>query len=218
VYPGFLEHIQGKEILDHGSGLGFQSAALAMRGAKHVVGLDVRADHMQIAQDLILRLGLEDRVEFRECLGPELEGRFDLVISQNSMEHYPDPAGCLAEMVRALKPSGKILLTFGPPWHAPHGSHMHFFTRVPWVNLLFREKTVINVRRHFRDDGARRYEEVEGGLNRMTLRKFDRLLAGAGLRVLYRRNEGVKGLHFLTKIPVLRELFTNNIACELARE
>ena len=67
-----------------------------------------------------------------------------------------------------------------------------------------------------RSRGAADY--AGGGLNRMTLRKFDRLLAEVGLRVLYRRNEGVKGLHFLTKIPVLRELFTNNIACELARE
>lgn len=216
-YPDFLQQIAGKDVLDHGCGRGLQSLALALRGAGHVLGFDTRISNYKPAEDQVRRLGLEGKVEFRGRLDPALDGRFDIVISKDSMEHYPDPARCLAELARLLKPDGRILLTFGPPWFAPYGSHMQFFTRIPWVNLLFSEKTVMNVRAHFRSDGATCYEEVLGGLNRMTIKKFDRLLAAAGLRVLYCRYDGVRGLGFLTKIPLLRELFTNNIHCELAK-
>lgn len=37
-----------------------------------------------------------------------------------------------------------------------------------------------------RSDGAERYEDVESGLNRMSLRKFDRLLKSSGLSVVRR--------------------------------
>ena len=218
MFPGLFQMIEGKEILDFGCGLGYQTAAMALRGAKRVVGVDLRADHLELASAMLRSLGLQERAEVKHGIGPELSGKFDLVISQNSMEHYTDPVGCLSEMARALKADGKILLTFGPPWYAPLGSHMHFFTRVPWVNILFSEKTVMSVRRNFRNDGATRYEEVEGGLNRMSLKKFDRVVDEAGLRPLNRRYFGVKRFDLPTKLPFLKELFTNNVASELVRK
>ena len=75
----------------------------------------------------------------------------------------------------------------------------------------------MNVRRHFRDDGAVRYEDVELGLNKMTVRKFEEIIKALNLTLAYKRYDCVKGLNFLGKIPGLRELFINCISCVLVK-
>ena len=116
-----------------------------------------------------------------------------------------------------VKPGGPILMTFGPPWLAPFGSHMDYFTPLPWVNILFSEDAVLRVRARYRNDGATRYEDVEGGLNRMTVAKFERIVAGCGLAIEYQHYECSWGLTFLSRIPAIRELFVNHISCVLRR-
>jgi hypothetical protein len=120
-------------------------------------------------------------------------------------------------MKRAAKTGGRIYITFGPPWFAPYGSHMHFFTKVPWVNILFSERTVMNVRRLFRQDGAARYIDVESGLNKMSLARFDRIVRGSGLRVEWRTHELVKGIDALRLLPFASEFFVNRVNCALRR-
>lgn len=205
----------GQRVLDFGCGTGQQTLALAREGATHVCGVDINAALLETARTLAAQAPEGDRVSF--VLGAESlpDGSFDMILSQNSMEHFPDPVGVLRTMRRLLRPGGRVLITFGPPWFAPYGSHMHFFTRVPWVQLLFPERTVMRVRSRFRDDGATRYEDVVGGLNRMSVGKFERLVASCGLRPLYRRYECVKGLDALGHVPVVRELFVNHITCVL---
>jgi SAM-dependent methyltransferase len=215
-FPDLRDLVRGRRVLDFGCGDGMQSAALAREGAALVVGVDTNARTLARARDRAARLGLEPgRVRFHERLPAELAGSFDVVVSQDAMEHFGDPAGVLREMRAALAPGGRLLVTFGPPWYAPSGSHMHFFTPVPWVNLLFSERTVMAVRARYRQDGARRYEEVESGLNRMSLARFERIVEQSGLRMARRRYECVKGLDFLRHPPLLRELFVNNVSCVL---
>jgi SAM-dependent methyltransferase len=131
------------------------------------------------------------------------------------MEHFPDPADALRQMERLLKPTGRILITFGEPWLSPWGSHMQFFCKVPWLNLWFSERTIMTVRSLYRQDGATRYEDVESGLNKMTLQKFERIVRDSGLVMEHRRYRCLKGLDFLARTP-LRELFVNQINCVLA--
>jgi hypothetical protein len=118
-------------------------------------------------------------------------------------------------MKSALKSDGKLLVTFGPPWYAPYGSHMQFFTRMPWVNILFSERTVMRVRARYRSDGAMRYRDVESGLNQMTVAKFEALVKRNGLLLEEGRYQCIKGLNGLGRIPFLRELFVNHISCVL---
>jgi SAM-dependent methyltransferase len=210
-----LDRVVDKEVLDFGCGTGYQSVALARAGAKHVVGLDVNPSYLEKARQLANQTGLDGKVTFLDRLNRSFRARFDVVISQNTMEHFPQPIDVLREMKLVLKDGGVIFITFGPPWFAPYGSHMNFFVRLPWVNILFDEKTIMTVRSYFRKDGAKRYEDVEGGLNKMTVRKFEKLTSIPGLRVEYQRYDCVKGLNFLGKLPLIREVFVNQISCVL---
>lgn len=172
-----------------------------------VTGVDTDRGYLAEA---IRRYGEE--CEFLTAIpsGPQ----WDVVLSINSMEHYPDPKRTLDDMLRATKPGGKILITFGPLWWAPWGSHMQFFCRVPWIQLWFCERAIMTVRSKYRPDGAMRFEDCQGGLNRMSVRQFESLINGYNADVRY---IAVKHLQPLTHIPVLRELFTNHAIAELTR-
>lgn len=209
-YPDLRELVSDKSVLDFGCGYGYQAVTLAERYGAKVVGLDTNPAQIAAAT----KHG-GDRVRFIEKLEPD--ETFDIIISQNAMEHFPYPVDVLSQMKRALKPSGKILVTFGPPWYSPKGSHMGFFCSIPWVNVLFPERAVMNVRSRYMRDGAKRYEEVESGLNKMSLAKFSKVVSESGLRVERLRYRCVKELNFLAKIPVIRELMCNHVTAILHR-
>jgi len=215
--PRFDEMVRDRDVLDFGCGSGRQALALAQGGARRVVGVDLDRRAIEQARASAGRLGLDGRTEFRVAYDETLARCFDVVISHNSMEHFGDPGLVLGMMGSALKPGGKLVITFGPPWYAPYGAHMWFFTQVPWVQLWFSEATVMRVRSRYRRDGALRYEDVEKGLNRMSIARFERLIAASGLRVDYLAYRCTKGLNFLGRIPLLRELFTTQVTCILLR-
>jgi len=218
VFPDLAQRVAHRDILDFGCGIGLQAAAIARSGARYVLGIDTNEKTLVQARTLAHELHLESQMEFAVRLEDHFKQRFDVVISQNSMEHFSDPLGSLEEMKLALKSKGSILITFAPPWYAPYGSHMHFFTKVPWVNILFSEETVMKVRAYFRSDGAARYEDVESGLNRMTVAKFEDLMANIGMKTEGVNYPCVKVLNFLAKILVVRELFINEVSCILSKD
>jgi SAM-dependent methyltransferase len=177
-----------------------------------VLGIDTNRRLLERANDLRLTNGIpDDQLDFVDSVPEDRIGSFDIVLSQNSMEHFPDPMRVVQVMKRLVTNSGKLLITFGPPWFAPYGSHMHFFCKVPWLNILFSERTVMKVRNHFRSDGATCYEDVEGGLNRMTIRKFEQLLEEAHLETTYKRYRCLKNLPLLGRLPGFRELLISHV-------
>ncbi len=64
-------------------------------------------------------------------------------------------------------------------------------------------------RSRYRNDGATRYEDVVGGLNRMTLAKFERVLRASGLVIERLQYHATRGLPLVTRIPLVRELLTS---------
>jgi SAM-dependent methyltransferase len=217
VYPELLDRVRGKRVLDFGCGPGTQSVALAVAGAASVVGVDLNPRALEKARRSAEEHGVSERLQFLEALGPNHRALFELVFSQNSMEHFRDPNAILRTMSNALAPEGEMVVTFGPPWFAPYGAHMDYFTKLPWVHLLFPERTIMAVRAYYRSDGAAKYEDIEGGLNRMSVRKFRRLVQASGLRVVRLTTEPVKGQRLLSKIPFLGEMFTSHVTAVLGR-
>ena len=215
----FRGRISGRRVLDFGCGHGWQSIAMARLGAAQVLGLDIATDRLDRARELARQYGVAERVRFSDS-GEGFQP--DVVVSIGGFEHFADPPATLNLMASLVRQDGQILLTFACPWFSPNGSHVNGFTRIPgtdiafpWLNLLVPEPAMMRLRSRYRSDGASRYEEVTGGLNRMTLAKFERIVGNNGLIVSELQYFGVKGLPLVTRIPVIRELLTSAVSCVL---
>jgi SAM-dependent methyltransferase len=214
--PNFRERLAGRTVLDYGCGHGLQVCALAkLKIPKAITGVDIRLfDEMG---KTARTAGVEGEVEFVSEIPP---GRtFDVVYSSSSFEHFDNPEAELRRMIGFTRPGGEVLISFAEPWFSPHGSHMTGYTGLPWSNLLFSEKTLMKVRSKYRSDGATRYHEVAGGLNKMTVARFEKIMNGVSectVEQIVLRS--TKGLPLVTGIPVLRELFTAAATCILRRK
>ncbi len=213
-FSGFENDVKGKRVLDFGCGEGEQAIFMARSGAAFVVGVDINRGDIAKASIKARQLGIsEEKIWFVATYQVEQYEKFDIILSHNSFEHFEDPVYILKFLRSALNPKGRLYITFGPPWLAPYGAHMQFFCRLPWAHLFFSERTIMNVRSRFRLDGAKHYEEVEGGLNKMTVGRFEKILKAEGFKIKYKKYECIKKLNIFRLIPGLRELFINQVSC-----
>lgn len=217
-FSNLSDLISGKRVVDFGCGLGYQSIELVQKYNCSVVGIDANKKTLDKAIEHAKTYNIpQSKLSFVDKISESMLNNFDIVISQNSFEHFGNPSMILDEMKSLIDNSGKLLITFGPPWFAPYGSHMHFFCKVPWVNVIFSEKTVLAVRSRFRSDGATKYEDVESGLNKMTIKKFERIIISSNLKIKFKNYRCIKGINLLSKIPFLRELFINHVSVILVK-
>lgn len=227
--------LNGKRVLDIGCGLGGKTVAYGEAGASGVFGTDLSADHVG-ASERFTRAG--DRAfPWGFFVGdaahlPVRDGTFDTVIANDAMEHFAEPDAALGEMARVTKPGGAIWIFFTPHF-SPLGSHLYDYVYAPWCHLLFRrcdlEGAVREVLRS-RFPG-RRLEEIDiqtavvmrsydTELNHMSIRRFRRTLSKfSELEVSREELKPVKysSLGFLTRLPLVRELFTGTLVCRLER-
>lgn len=212
-----VQAIESKAYLDIGCGRGELILALARNGAANATGVDIRPiyeETLKTAADE--KLG--EVVHFTTKPLSELpEASFDEILSRDSFEHYEDPEAILRDVKRLLKPGGRLRVQFGPTWYHPHGVHMFFMFNRPWPHLFFSEKTIMNVRSLYKDDGAKRFGEVEGGLNQMTVGRFARISRESGLEIERLQPLPIKGLKPLVWFPGIRELFTSVVRATLRR-
>ena len=205
--PRIWEELAGKTVLDFGCGSGEEAVDIARHGAARVVGIDIREKLLTRAAEGARAASVDSICRF----AASTDERFDVVLSLDSMEHFTDPARVLERMADSLAPSGYALMSFGPPWLHPLGHHFPLF---PWAHLVFTERAMMEWRARFKNDGAKTFEQCSGGLNRMTIRKFERLvekspLAFASLELAPIR--GLRALHFW----LTREFTTATIRCRL---
>jgi SAM-dependent methyltransferase len=172
----FFARITGKVVIDFGCGEGADAVEMAGRGARRVIGIDVRGDVLQSARQKALDAGVQNTCLFVSSTN-EIA---DTVVSVDAFEHFADPAEILRIMSTLLQPAGEVLVSFGPTWHHPLGGHL--FSVFPWAHLIFSEKAFIRWRSTFKTDGATRFSEVAGGLNQMTIAKFEELVAESPLK------------------------------------
>lgn len=169
--PQALEHLARCEtVIDFGCGRGEETVELAKLGCKKVIGLDIQP-HFLAQGRTAARIAGVSNVEFVERTQ---EQRADAVISVDAFEHFSEPALMLKKMHLLLRPGGTLYLSFGPTWYHPYGGHL--FSVFPWAHLLFTETALCRWRSHIRDDGAMRFKDVAGGLNQMTIKRFEQIV------------------------------------------
>lgn len=218
VWDAFSE----RTVIDYGCGLGHEAVAIACRGAKRVYGIDIQRASLDAAAALAKREGVTDRCVFLDGLQQRdeieaLYGTADYIYALDSFEHLSRPDESLAEIFRLLKPGGRLLINFGPPWKHPYGCHLRYITPVPWIHLYFEEPTIMALRAVFRDDGAKTFDEVPGGLNRMTVARFIQLVRHQSFEIETFQLLPVRRCAFLTNSKWLREYFTSAIKCTLRK-
>jgi SAM-dependent methyltransferase len=193
----FLSKISGKTIIDFGCGEGVEAVEMAQKGAKRV-----------IARQKALTAGVQDTCLFASSTKELAE----IVVSIDAFEHFADPAGILRIMKMLLQPTGEVLISFGPTWYHPLGGHL--FSVFPWAHLIFSEKALIRWRSTFKTDGATRFSEVAGGLNQMTIRKFEGLIEGSAFKLATLELVPIRNLRRFHS-QLTREFTTAIVRCRL---
>ena len=138
------------------------------------------------------------------------------VIRKGKFSEYFEPGDVeriLETMRRLVRPHGRVLIAFGPPWLHPLGGHL--FSVFPWAHLVFTERALLRWRADFKSDGATRFGEVEGGLNQMTVRRFRTLVDRCDFAVERFEAAPIKRLRRLSNALTL-EFVTAMVRCELS--
>lgn len=120
------------------------------------------------------------------CL-PFADDRFDLVVSYNAFEHFPDPALALKEIVRTCRPVGLMYFEFGPLYASPWGLHAYRSLRMPYPQFLFPREFVLEKLREIgmRDLGRERTELQP--MNEWRVGQFETLWESSGCEIISRR-------------------------------
>lgn len=205
-----FQELRGKDILDFGCGSGVEAVELA-QAARSVWGLDINERLLEQARIRAASSGVADRCAFDTR--PPADS-VDVIVSLDSFEHFADPAAVLKTMHDILRPGGRVVTSFGPTWYHPYGGHL--FSVFPWAHLIFSERALIRWRNDIRSDGATRFSEVEGGLNQMSIARFEKLAHESLLRVVRIEAVPIRRLSRLHSRP-LREFTTSIVRAVLER-
>ena len=174
---GFLEEIRGKTVIDFGCGEGSEAIQMALAGAEQVTGLDIQTPLLERGRVRAKEAGIAERCRFVTAV----DEPSDVVTSIDAFEHFNDPEGALAIMYGLLRPGGRLIVSFGPTWYHPLGGHL--FSVFPWAHLVFSEDALIAWRADFKTDGATKFHETAGGLNGMTINRFERMVRNSPFEI-----------------------------------
>jgi sarcosine/dimethylglycine N-methyltransferase len=104
----------GSRVADFCAGLGGTVRYLAHKYGAKVTGIELTPSRVSGAQELIKRVGLQERaqvVEGNVMSVPLVDATMDAVVSQESFCHVPDPAKALSEAFRILRKDGRLAFT-----------------------------------------------------------------------------------------------------------
>jgi len=202
------DEIRGRTVIDFGCGRGSEAIELAQHGARNVQGVDILDRWLVIARQQAAKADCPNVTFSKASSAPA-----DVIISIDAFEHFADPAAVLETMAGMLRPDGCVLVSFGPTWYHPLGGHL--FSVFPWAHLVFTEKALCRWRAHIRNDGARKFSEVEGGLNQMTIRRFERLIEQSPFQIERLEAVPIRPMRKLHN-RLTREWLTAIVRCELS--
>ncbi|MFC4784665.1 class I SAM-dependent methyltransferase [Nocardioides sp. MAHUQ-72] len=190
--------LSGRTVLDVGGGPGYFRAAFEAAGAQYWA-LDADVGELSgtgaIAAGTVVGDGMN--LPFRDA-------SVDLCYSSNVLEHVPDPWRMADEMLRVTRPGGVAFISY-TVWFGPWGGH----ETAPW-HFLGGRYARRRYRAHHGHEPKNRYGESLFPVTvRAGLAWARQQTAGEVLDVVPRYNP--RWSHWLTRVPILRELVTWNL-------
>ena len=206
--PEIWKELADKTVLDFGCAAGIESVDMAQHGVSQVIGLDIRETALEKARVLAKKAGVENRCFFTT----RCDSKVDVVVSLDAFEHFSDPLAMLGVMRSLLKDDGYVLACFGPTWYHPLGGHG--FSIFPWAHLVFTESVWM---RWYREDSgiaAYRFGEVAGGLNKLTVSRFIKIVSQSDFTLENFEPVPIRKLRLLAN-RLTREFTTAVVKCKL---
>jgi ubiquinone/menaquinone biosynthesis C-methylase UbiE len=206
----YTPHISflAKKILDIGCGDAWKTIHYAKFSGK-VVGVDInkmwiKRGYQKIKNDITILAADACRLPFKSA-------EFDIVISNDAVEHIKETSEAISEMKRTVSKDGFICINFGPTWKSPFGAHLGFseFLSFPWMHLVFSIHSIKAMLIKLGKHREREYRQF-ADLSRLTITKFQNILAQHNLRKLHFKLVTFPPFGFTLKTP-LREYFATQV-------
>jgi ubiquinone/menaquinone biosynthesis C-methylase UbiE len=215
---GRFPPLAGLEVLEIGCGHGGMLEAL--RAAEAIPqGIDPDARRVQFAQDR----GLPAKIAVAEQL-PFPDQSFDAVISDEVIEHLHDVDSALGEAFRVLRPGGYFYSVWGPAWLTYNGPHLIKCLSVPWVQLFFSDRTIVEALRRQRNRGQwptsyldYKIEDFQA-MGRVTRARLRRAAHAAGFAIEREESHSRHPIkQWLSKVRPFDELLAGELVVALRR-
>ena len=128
--------LKDARVLVAGCGIGMYAGQIRRRFTKFVQAFDIEFDRVQTARE-----GVPHALVSAGEQIPFAENTFDVLLSHEVIEHVSDDRQSAQEMVRVLKPGGRIVMFCPNRWY-PFETHGHYwkgeyyFGNTPLINYL----------------------------------------------------------------------------------
>lgn len=191
------------------------------------VGVELDEPRLVLAREFMNAELLQGQISFiskdiyKVDIENELNGKFDIVILKDVIEHIHNQEKLIAWMKNLLLPKGVIFFGF-PPWQMPFGGHQQimsnkFLSKLPYFHLLPMPlyKSILKL---FKQDVAA-FEEIKD--TGISIERFEKIVHTTGYNVvnklhyflnpIYTFKFGIKPKHqlsFISAIPYVRNYVT----------
>ena len=133
-----VDQARGPRILDVGCSEGVLEILLARKGF-NVTGVDINAEALAFARDLLAREPEEVRARVRFIHGDLaqarlLDDRFDTLVMGEILEHLEDPQTLLNRSLDLIRPDGRVIITTPFGYH-PDEDHRQTFCLSDFIAL-----------------------------------------------------------------------------------
>jgi len=236
--------LTGRDVLDFGCGDGGLSLHVAAKGVRSITGIDLKAELIDAARAraATLRPAAQPRfVAASDQRSIDLpDANLDVILCFDVLEHILEYEAIVREWVRVLRPGGRVLILW-VPWLHPYGPHINSLVPIPWAHVLFSQRVLLDTCARVYDlpefepklwdldehgrKKPNKWRELDRlpAVNRLTIRRFERLCREVGLAIERAQYRGFGGgalawcTHALTRVPGVRELFTSHTVYELRK-
>jgi 2-polyprenyl-3-methyl-5-hydroxy-6-metoxy-1,4-benzoquinol methylase len=182
----------GMRVLEIGCGEGGVLKAFANRGCNGVgVELDlprVEDANRFLAEDIAAgKLQFVTKDIYNVDIETELQGKFDIVVLKDVIEHIHDQPRLIGWMKQFLNPGGIIFFGF-PPWQMPFGGHQQMarskISRLPYIHLL--PRSLYRWLLRTKKEPVADLMEIRD--TRISIERFERICREQGYEVLHYRH------------------------------